>query len=43
MVSRKLVKTVSFPVGSKPLGIAAGAGSIWVANHGDDSLTRIEP
>jgi serine/threonine-protein kinase len=30
-------------VGEKPLGIAAGAGAIWVANYGSDTVTRIQP
>jgi hypothetical protein len=30
-----------FPVGSKPLGIASGAGWVWVANEGDSSLWRL--
>ena len=31
------------PVGQKPLGIASGAGAVWVANHADHSITRIQP
>ena len=31
------------PVGSKPLGIATGAGAVWVANHESDTVTRIQP
>jgi YVTN family beta-propeller protein len=26
-----------------PLGVAAGAGSLWVANSGDGTVTRIDP
>jgi ABC-type transport system substrate-binding protein/DNA-binding SARP family transcriptional activator len=31
------------PVGSEPAGIAAGAGSIWVTNGADGTVTRIDP
>ena len=31
------------PVGSSPAGIAAGAGSIWVANSLGGSVSRIDP
>ena len=31
------------PVGEKPLGIATGAGAVWVANHESDTVTRIQP
>jgi YVTN family beta-propeller protein len=30
-------------VGRGPSGIAAGAGSIWVANTLDESVSRIDP
>jgi streptogramin lyase len=30
-------------VGQKPLGIASGAGAVWVANHADHTITRIQP
>ena len=33
----------SVPVGSAPGGIAAGAGSIWVTNGADGTVTRIDP
>jgi YVTN family beta-propeller protein len=33
----------SVPVGSEPAGITAGAGSIWVANGADGTVTRIDP
>lgn len=29
--------------GSRPLGIAVGGGAVWVANHGGDSITKIQP
>ena len=31
------------PVGEKPLGIATGAGAVWVANHESNTVTRIQP
>jgi YVTN family beta-propeller protein len=31
------------PVGARPSGIAAGGGSIWVANRDDNTLLRIDP
>ncbi|MEU6142140.1 BTAD domain-containing putative transcriptional regulator [Streptomyces sp. NPDC047081] len=31
------------PVGQSPDGLAWGAGSVWVANSGDDSVSRIDP
>ncbi|WP_329443767.1 ABC transporter substrate-binding protein [Streptomyces canus] len=31
------------PVGQSPDGLAYGAGSVWVANNGDDSVSRIDP
>ncbi|MGH2394760.1 MAG: YncE family protein, partial [Candidatus Limnocylindria bacterium] len=30
-------------VGSRPAGIAIGAGGVWVANGGDGTVTRIDP
>ncbi len=33
----------SFPVGRAPVGIAYGAGSVWVANSGDGTVSRIDP
>ncbi|MGH3162476.1 MAG: ABC transporter substrate-binding protein, partial [Streptosporangiaceae bacterium] len=35
--------TASVPVGSAPGGIATGAGSIWVTNGADGTVTRIDP
>ncbi|MGI5453840.1 ABC transporter substrate-binding protein [Streptomyces sp. CA-249302] len=31
------------PVGQSPDGLAWGAGSVWAANSGDDSVSRIDP
>jgi DNA-binding SARP family transcriptional activator/streptogramin lyase len=31
------------PVGARPSGIAAGAGSVWVGNRDDNTLLRIDP
>jgi DNA-binding SARP family transcriptional activator/ABC-type transport system substrate-binding protein/DNA-binding beta-propeller fold protein YncE len=33
----------SVPVGSEPAGIAAGAGSIWVTNGAEGTVSRIDP
>jgi YVTN family beta-propeller protein len=33
----------SVAVGSAPAGIAAGAGSVWVTNGADGTVTRIDP
>ena len=30
------------PVGRRPLGIAVGAGSVWVANSGDGTVSRLD-
>ena len=38
--TNKLVAAI--PVGHNPTSIAAGAGSIWVANRGDGTVTRID-
>ena len=35
------MRTIS--VGRRPTGIAFGEGAVWVANTGDDSVTRIDP
>jgi DNA-binding beta-propeller fold protein YncE len=35
--------TATIRVGSQPARIAAGAGSVWVANLADGSLSRIDP
>jgi len=31
------------PVGQSPSGVAYGAGSVWVANTGDGTVSRIDP
>jgi YVTN family beta-propeller protein len=33
----------SHPVGTNPFGVAYGAGSLWVANNGDGTVTRLDP
>ena len=33
----------SFAVGRAPVGIAYGAGAVWVANSGDGTVSRIDP
>ncbi|HEY9244977.1 MAG TPA: hypothetical protein VIP48_23510 [Streptosporangiaceae bacterium] len=35
--------TRTIPVGGEPTGLAAGAGSVWVASTGAGTLTRIDP
>ena len=30
------------PVGAAPIGVASGHGSIWVANSGDGTVSRID-
>ena len=35
--------TTTIPVGRSPAGVAVGAGSVWVANSGDGTVTRIDP
>ncbi len=35
--------TADVPVGSSPSGVAAGAGSVWVANYDDNTVSRIDP
>jgi YVTN family beta-propeller protein len=35
--------TVTIPVGSHPSAIAYGAGSVWVTNAGDGTISRIDP
>ncbi|HLL87406.1 MAG TPA: protein kinase [Thermoleophilaceae bacterium] len=32
----------AIPVGSKPVGVAVGAGSVWVANSGAGTVSRID-
>jgi class 3 adenylate cyclase/streptogramin lyase len=39
--SHRFAQTI--PVGDDPVGVAAGAGSIWVINAGDSTVTRIAP
>ena len=33
----------SIPVGRSPAGIAVGAGSVWVANSGDGTVSHVDP
>jgi YVTN family beta-propeller protein len=35
--------TMNVTVGSRPVGVAFGAGSLWVANSGDGTVMRIDP
>jgi YVTN family beta-propeller protein len=32
-----------FPVGDSPSGVAVGEGGVWVANTGDETVTRLDP
>jgi YVTN family beta-propeller protein len=40
IASDRVVATI--PVGSEPVGIAAGAGSVWVADEGDGTVYRLD-
>jgi serine/threonine-protein kinase len=44
-IDPKAGKVVGSPirVGKTPVGIAAGAGSVWVTNNASDTVTRIDP
>jgi YVTN family beta-propeller protein len=42
-ISSAGVVTAAIPVGTNPLGLAYGAGSLWVANRSDDSVWRLDP
>ena len=33
----------AIPVGANPTGVAAGAGAVWVANAGEQTISRIDP
>jgi len=33
----------AIPVGQDPMGVAFGAGSVWVANAADGTISRIDP
>jgi YVTN family beta-propeller protein len=37
------VVTATVDVGNEPSGVAAGDGHVWVANSGDDSVSKIDP
>jgi YVTN family beta-propeller protein len=34
---------ITIPVGHGPMGIAVGAGAVWVANSDDGTISRIDP
>jgi YVTN family beta-propeller protein len=36
------VVTGAFPVGDSPTGVAVGEGAVWVANTGDETVTRLD-
>jgi YVTN family beta-propeller protein len=31
------------PIGSRPFGVAVGAGGVWVANFNEDAIKRVDP
>jgi len=35
--------TATVAIGGQPIGLATGAGSIWVANYGSNELDRVDP
>jgi streptogramin lyase len=37
----KIVRKI--PTGARPEGVAVGAGAVWVANAGDDTIMRYDP
>ena len=41
--ARRDAERVAHATGSSPLRLAVGAGSVWTANAGDDSVTRLDP
>jgi peptide/nickel transport system substrate-binding protein len=44
LIDPKLARiTGQYPVGRGPSALAAGGGSVWVANAGDGTVSRIEP
>jgi YVTN family beta-propeller protein len=38
-----LAKVALVKVGSDPAAVAVGEGSVWIANQGDDTVSRIDP
>jgi YVTN family beta-propeller protein len=42
-ISPEGVVTAAIPVGTNPLGLAYGAGSLWVTNRSDNSVWRLDP
>jgi hypothetical protein len=37
-----VVVTATVHVGGQPIGLASGAGSIWVANYGSGEVERVD-
>jgi DNA-binding beta-propeller fold protein YncE len=33
----------SIPVGDRPLGVAYSGGTVWVANYGSGTVSRVDP
>jgi YVTN family beta-propeller protein len=44
-INPKTAKVVGAPikVGTTPVGLAVGAGSLWVTNNASNNVTRIDP
>jgi len=44
-IGPRVVKVIGdpIPVGRRPVDIVVGAGSVWIANEADDTVTRIVP
>lgn len=38
-----LERTPSIRVGNEPVNVAFGLGSVWVANHADGTISRVDP
>jgi YVTN family beta-propeller protein len=42
-LARGTSRDATIPVGSTPMSLAFGAGSVWSANRGDGTVSRIDP
>jgi streptogramin lyase len=40
---KEMVAAATIDVGAEPSGVAAGGGSVWTANSGDGTVSRIDP
>lgn len=43
LVSSRYRTVQTVPVGDGPMGVAVGFGSVWVTDHGGDTVSRIDP